>query len=251
MYGKQFVAALMFLAVAQVNGQEYGDEEETETTLYEATPEPDVELGDGAAEVTLPEDGEWDITSATFALGVVSEDAAVIDWNDGLPDDLAAYAANVDDYVLVGTADVAQQDGEKYAIGLQSGSQTQGILAIADGEELFTVYFDSAEAEDGDAEEQPAWFDAEPNTEDGFEELTGCGDVWGQTFDGATWNLWSYNGEDGSESWGEDTYDFVYVESSEGQTVWSTFTDSFDLAASGAARLLATATTASLLLSMM
>jgi hypothetical protein len=249
MYGKQFIAALMFLAVAQVNGQEY-DEEVDAAAAYEASPMPEIDPEEvELTDVTIP-DGDWDVSRVCVVLGVVAEGDAVLDWNDGLPDDLAAYAATVDDYVLCVGAELDLQEGEAYALGLQSASQTAGILAIADGG-FRTVYFDSADAEDGDDIEEPAWFSAEANTEDGFEDASGVGDVWGQDYTDGMWSLWSYNGEDGSESWGEDTYDFVWVESAEGQTVWSSFTDSFDLAASGAARLLATATTASLLLAMM
>jgi hypothetical protein len=47
MYGKQFIAGLMFLAVAHVRAQEEEEEEvedETEDAeLYEVSPEPDLE----------------------------------------------------------------------------------------------------------------------------------------------------------------------------------------------------------------
>ena len=46
MYGKQFIAGLMFLAVAHVRAQEEEEEIEDETEgaeLYEVSPEPDLE----------------------------------------------------------------------------------------------------------------------------------------------------------------------------------------------------------------
>jgi hypothetical protein len=47
MYGKQFIAGLMFLAVAHVRAQEEEEEEVEDETegaeLYEVSPEPDLE----------------------------------------------------------------------------------------------------------------------------------------------------------------------------------------------------------------
>ena len=91
MYGKQFVAALLFLAVAQVSAQEYDDEYDTEAAAaYEATPEPDVEFDDAAAEVTIP-DGDWKASYIAFEVFELAEDDAIFDWANGLPDDLADY----------------------------------------------------------------------------------------------------------------------------------------------------------------
>ena len=238
----------MFLAVAQVNAQDEADYG-VEATPYEAAPEPDFTFGDAAVEITIPEDGSWAISSAVFELGVVAEGDAVLDWSDGLDEDLADYAAEVDGYVLYGQAEIDAVDGETYALGLQGGTQSSGILAVAAAGEFYTVYFDSADAVDGDLDAEPAWISAEPNNVDGLADNSGVGDSWGQSLDGTTWSLWSYNGNDSSEDWEDGSFDVVYLESSEG--VWSSFTDSIDLAAAGASRLLATATTASLLLALM
>ena len=66
MYGKQFVTYLLFLAVAQVSAQDYGDEYGTEAPAdYEATPEPDVVFDDAAVELTIPE-GDWKVSYGAF-----------------------------------------------------------------------------------------------------------------------------------------------------------------------------------------
>ena len=82
MYGKQFVTALLFLAVTQVNAQYEDDTYGAETDVWDATPEPDVELDDDAAEVTIP-DGDWLISSAAFEVFELADDDAIYDWADG------------------------------------------------------------------------------------------------------------------------------------------------------------------------
>ena len=65
------------------------------------------------------------------------------------------------------------------------------------------------------------------------------------------WNIWSYNGEDGSESWEEGALSVLYVEYDLETEEFSSFTSELDLVSAGAASLVATATTASLLLALM
>ena len=86
----------MFLAVTQVNAQDYGDEYGAESTPYEAAPEPDM-TGDNAVDLTIP-DGSWAISAASFELVEVAKGDAVLDWSDGLPEDLAEYAAEIGGY---------------------------------------------------------------------------------------------------------------------------------------------------------
>ena len=137
MYGKQFIAGLMFLAVAHVRAQD--DEEEevdmeeegADEDLYEVSPEPDLENApeDAGTEVEIPE-GDWTITELGFALLAVDEDdEAVADWAEGLPEELAAYAPS--DYVLCGVAAGEGLDKNGYALGAQGESQSQGILAAS------------------------------------------------------------------------------------------------------------------------
>ena len=106
MYGKQFIAGLMFLAVAHVRAQDEEEEEvegEEEVELYEVSPEPDLEEGDkdAAIAVEVPE-GEWDAAEIAFVLSEVEEDGAAAEWAEGLPEELAAYTPS--DYVLSGVA---------------------------------------------------------------------------------------------------------------------------------------------------
>ena len=62
MYGKQFIAGLMFLAVAHVRAQD-DEEEEGDVEFYEASPEPDLDAApeDAGIEVEIPE-GDWAVT---------------------------------------------------------------------------------------------------------------------------------------------------------------------------------------------
>ena len=105
MYGKQFIAGLMFLAVAHVRAQDEDEEleEEEEVELYEGAPAPDLEdLPEEAyAAVEIPE-GEWAIEMLAFTLGEVEEDGAAAEWAEGLPEELAAYTPS--DYFLSGVA---------------------------------------------------------------------------------------------------------------------------------------------------
>jgi hypothetical protein len=125
-------------------------------------------------------------------------------------------------------------------------------LALALDEDYWTVYFDS---EVDYTEEGVLAEIVDPETaneEEGFEPNSGVGDVWGQSYDGETWHIWSYNGEDGSESWEEGALTVLYVEHvlETGETTG--FSADVDLvAAAGAASLVAAATTASLLLAIM
>jgi hypothetical protein len=112
----------------------------------------------------------------------------------------------------------------------------------------YTVYFDA----EADYEEEgvlgATLYDAPKNVEEGFEDNSGVGDVWGQSVDDEIWNIWSYNGEDGSESWEEGSLSVLYVMYDYDNDTVSSFTSELDLVAAGAASLVATATTASLLL---
>jgi hypothetical protein len=105
MYGKQFIAGLMFLAVAHVRAQDEDEEleEEEEVELYEGAPAPDLEdLPEEAyAAVEIPE-GEWAIEMLAFTLGEVEEDGTAAEWAEGLSEELAAYTPS--DYVLSGVA---------------------------------------------------------------------------------------------------------------------------------------------------
>ena len=106
MYGKQFIAGMMFLAVAHVRAQDEDEElegEEMEMELYEGAPAPDLEdLPEEAyAAVEIPE-GEWAIEMLAFTLGEVEEDGVAAEWAEGLPEELAAYTPS--DYVLSGVA---------------------------------------------------------------------------------------------------------------------------------------------------
>ena len=116
---------------------------------------------------------------------------------------------------------------------------------------MFTVYWDAT----ADYEEEGALAETiDPelaNSEDGFEDNSGVGDVWGQSYDGSVWHIWSYNGEDGSESWEEGALSVLYVEYDLETEEFSSFTSELDLVSAGAASLVATARTASLLLALM
>ena len=133
MYGKQFIAGLMFLAVAHVRAQEEEEEIEDETEgaeLYEVSPEPDLENApeDAGIPVELPE-GDWGITELGFALLAVDEEwEEAAEWAEGLPEELAAYAPT--DYVLCGVA-AGEISENGYALGAQGESQSQGILAVS------------------------------------------------------------------------------------------------------------------------
>ena len=115
----------------------------------------------------------------------------------------------------------------------------------------YTVYFDA----EADYEEEgvlgATLYDAPKNVEEGFEDNSGVGDVWGQSVDDEIWNIWSYNGEDGSESWEEGALGVLYVEYDVETEEFSSFTSEIDLVAAGAASLVAAASTASLLLAIM
>ncbi len=117
----------------------------------------------------------------------------------------------------------------------------------------WTVYFDSEVdyTEEGALEE--AFSDENIiNVEEGFKENSGVGDVWGQGYDGEYWHIWSYNGEDGSESWEEGALSVLYIEHDLDAAETIGFTAELDLVVyAGAASLIASATTASLLLAMM
>ena len=116
---------------------------------------------------------------------------------------------------------------------------------------MFTVYWDAT----ADYEEEGALAETiDPelaNSEDGFEDNSGVGDVWGQSYDGSVWHIWSYNGEDGSESWEEGALSVLYFKYDFETLEFSSFTSEVDLVSAGAASLVATATTASLLLALM
>ena len=134
MYGKQFIAGLMFLAVAHVRAQdeeeEVDAEEEGDVELYEASPEPDLENApeDAGIPVELPE-GDWGITELGFALLAVDEEwEEAAEWAEGLPEELAAYAPT--EYVLCGVA-AGEISENGYALGAQGESQSQGILAVS------------------------------------------------------------------------------------------------------------------------
>ena len=137
-------------------------------------------------------------------------------------------------------------------MGAQGESQSQGILALALDEDYWTVYFDS---EVDYTEEGVLAEIVDPETaneEEGFEPNSGVGDVWGQGYDGEYWHIWSYNGEDGSESWEEGALSVLYVEHDTETGETTGFTAELDLVVyAGAASLIASATTASLLLAMM
>jgi hypothetical protein len=132
MYGKQFIAGLMFLAVANVRAQD--DEEvdaEEGAELYEASPEPDLEAApeDAGVEVEIPE-GDWTITGLGFGLLAIDEEWTSADeWAEGLPDELAAYTPT--DYFLSGVAVGEALEENGYALGAQGESQSQGILAVS------------------------------------------------------------------------------------------------------------------------
>ena len=137
MYGKQFIAGLMFLMVAHVRAQddeeEVDAEEEGANELYEASPEPDLDAApeDAGIQVEIPE-GDWAVTELGFALLAVDEEwEEAAEWAEGLPEDLAAYAPI--DYVLCGVAAAAGETLEEngYALGAQGESQSQGILAVS------------------------------------------------------------------------------------------------------------------------
>ena len=254
MYGKQFIAGLMFLAVAHVRAQDEEEEEvegEEEVELYEVSPEPDLEEGDkdAAIAVEVPE-GEWDVAEIAFVLSEVEEDGAAAEWAEGLPEELAAYAPS--DYVLCGVAALEYGEDKLYGLGAQGESQSQGILATSTGGEFWTVYFDG---ETDYTEEGVLAEIVDPETaneEEGFEPNSGVGDVWGQGYDGEYWYIWSYNGEDGSESWEEGALSVLYVEHDTETGETTGFTAELDLVVyAGAASLIASATTASLLLAMM
>ena len=122
MYGKQFIAGLMFLAVAHVRAQDDEEEEvdaveEGAEELYEASPEPDLENApeDAGIEVEIPE-GDWTVTELGFALLAVDEEwEEAAAWAEGLPEELADYAPT--DYVLCGVAAVEGLDENGYALG--------------------------------------------------------------------------------------------------------------------------------------
>ncbi len=122
MYGKQFIAGLMFLTVAHVRAQddeeeEVEDELEEAEKLYEASPEPDLEAmpEDAGILIKIP-DGDWTITHLAFGLVAVDEEwEEAAEWAEGLPEELAAYAPT--DYVLIGVALGESLEENGYALG--------------------------------------------------------------------------------------------------------------------------------------
>ena len=97
MYGKRFIAALMFLTVAEVEVNayshyggyggyggygDYDEEDGFEAAGEEYIPSPDYYLDtDMAVEVPIP-DMDLDITHAYFCLEMVDDYSAVWDWAD-------------------------------------------------------------------------------------------------------------------------------------------------------------------------
>ena len=200
--------------------------------------------------IEIPE-GEWDVTKIGWCLDALEEDGAAAEWAEGLPEELAAYAPT--DYFLAGGAYLAYGEDKLYGLGAQGENQSQGILATSTGGEFWTVYFDG-ETDYTEEGVLAAIVDPETaNAEEGFEPNSGVGDVWGQSYDGEMWHIWSYNGEDGSESWEEGATTVLYVQHvlETGETTG--FTAELDLVATaaGAASLIASAATASLLLAIM
>ena len=186
-----------------------------------------------------------------WCLDALEEDGAAAEWAEGLPEELAAYAPT--DYFLAGGAYLAYGEDKLYGLGAQGENQSQGILATSTGGEFWTVYFDG-ETDYTEEGVLAAIVDQEnANAEEGFEPNSGVGDVWGQSYDGEKWHIWSYNGEDGSESWEEGATTVLYVQHvlETGETTG--FTAELDLVATaaGAASLIASAATASLLLAIM
>lgn len=244
MYGKQFVAALLFLAVAQVSAQEYGDEYGTEAAAaYEATPEPDVEFDDAAAEVTIP-DGDWKVSYIAFEAFELADDDAIWDWANGLPDDLADYEPS--GLVLVGTADIEVADGDSVVLAIQAADSDMGIAAVYGDGEFATYSWDYAtDGADGELDAEPE-FIADPEdltAQDGLEDSAGIGYAFGQSYDAGTWNIWLYNVA--SDDWadnGTTEHDFMWLQYDGETEVISAFTETIDIVLSGATSLLATAT---------
>ncbi len=191
---------------------------------------------------------------------MIPEDGAAAKWAEGLPEELAAYSPT--DYVLEGVSYGSFDFYEKFhGIGTQGANQSQGILACAVEDENWTVYFDSSKAEDYLDDVEAFVLIVDPDEEgnqvveeEGFEPNSGVGDVWGQNYDGEIWHIWSYNGEDGSESWEEGALNVFYIElttDDENNLIANGFTAELDLVTAGAANLVATATAAFLVLAMM
>lgn len=251
MYGKQFVAAALFLAVSRAL--------DTNTTAtdaaaadYEATPEPTVTLDDNAVDVTIPK-GDWLATLISFEVFELDKKADIYTWAKGLGDDLKDYKPS--GLVLVGDIDVVANEGDVVAIGLHSDGADYGLMAVMDTDSWSTVRFDIADGQDGVLDAEPDFL-ATPDdatVEDGFVENFGIGESFGQSYDGTTWSIWLYNvAADDWSAQPDSTHGVLYVEYDAKNDAWSSFTDSIDISlASGAASLLATATTVSAILSLM
>ena len=241
MYGKQFVAAMLLLAVAQVNAQDYGDEAPAD---YEATPEPDVLFDDNATVVEIP-DGDWSVSYIAFEAFQLSDDAAIWDWANGLPDSLADYEPS--GLVLVGTADIAVADNLYFFLALQAADTDMGVAAlyIPADPEFGTVGWDSTtDGVDDEIDGLPAFMaDPESFTEqDGLEDNAGIGYAFGHSYADGTWNIWLYNVA--ADDWSDNPtaeHDFMYLEYDADADVSKAFTDTFDIVLSGASSLLATA----------
>ena len=130
---------------------------------------------------------------------------------------------------------------------------SQGILAVVLNESAWTVYFDSGvDYTEQGIEELVS--EENLNVVEGFKQNSGVGDVWSQTYYDGFWVIWSYNGEDGSESWEEGALSVLYLEHDVETEETTGFTAELDLvlyAGAGAASLIASATTACLLLAIM
>lgn len=255
MYGKKFIAALLFLAVAvEVKAQDpYGEEEEVyDTADFEDIPAPSGDFSDNAADVEIPE-GDFDITSATFELAETADDDAVWAWADALPENPDYYPG---DFVMSGQVVFSDDaDATGHAIGLIHEDWESGIMALHSDleDDMFATVEFTAEVipdEDGDYEEDAIEEPTEDDYIENAEGYAGLGNEWGQDIDEeGNWNLWSYNDDGPEDQWEDGIYTVWYVEHDEDG--FAGFSTEIEIVTSGAKQLLASATAASMLLAMM
>jgi hypothetical protein len=254
MYGKKFVAAVLFLAVADIEVDAYGhyggyggyggEVETAETADFDPVPAP--ESSDDGYTVDFPADGDWEFESAMISLCEI--DSEEIDaWAADVPQDYTQYIPT--DYVLeVRLYRTGSTDSDAYGVGLAHESMDEGLVAFMDetsGDAEFKSYlYDVAASKDADFESRPDFYLDSDQTND----PEGLGNTWGQMLMDDEWCIYNYN-DDASDDWDEGTYHFFYTEMSESMGTYSGFEQDIDVSLpTRAQQLVAAMTAASLLL---
>ena len=171
MYGKKFVAALLFLAVADVEINAYshyggyggyggyGEEDGADGDyMFDPAPAPESNHADeDGTVVDFPSDFDgWDFYRAVFHLQDIDVD--LTDFLDNLPEEYADYAPT--DYVMKGKIYHSGAGTElQFGVGLAHESWEEGIFAMYDSEreEFGTSIFNVDDMLAADYETYPEW----------------------------------------------------------------------------------------------